>query len=188
VLVIRRYQARQTLAQIAQLTATQAAERHQAGAAWMFVRSSSARIVSLYLDGLSEAKFDYIHRTECDRVNRRMVALADTAALFKLLSHPSRLAILALLRDGEQCVCHMEAALHLRQAYISQQLMVLRRAGLITDRRDGWNVFYRLTKPEVPAPLDAALATIEPDARATLPSKAASCPCPKCQIEIALEV
>ena len=117
-----------------------------------------------------------------------MDRLEDTATLFKLLSHPSRLAILHLLRDGEECVCHMEAALGLRQAYISQQLMVLRQAGLVTDRRDGWNVFYRVTKPEVFALLDAALATIAPDAKTAMPAKAATCPCPKCQVEIALHV
>ena len=45
-----------------------------------------------------------------------MDTLENAAALFKLLSHPSRLAILQVLRDGEECVCHLEAALGLRQA------------------------------------------------------------------------
>ena len=54
--------------------------------------------------------------------------------LFKVLGHPARLAILEILREGEQCVCHMETYLGQRQAYISQQLSVLREAGLITDR------------------------------------------------------
>ena len=117
-----------------------------------------------------------------------METLEEAAALFKLLSHPSRLAILHLLREGEECVCHMEAALGLRQAYISQQLMVLRQAGLVTDRRDGWNVFYRATKPEVFDLLDAALANIAPDAKSVVPVKSATCPCPQCQIEIALHV
>ena len=98
-----------------------------------------------------------------------MDPLENAAALFKLVSHPSRLAILHLLREGEECVCHMEAALGLRQAYISQQLMVLRQAGLVTDRRDGWNVFYRVAKPEIFALLDAALATIAPDAELPCP-------------------
>ena len=115
-----------------------------------------------------------------------MDALEDTAALFKLLSHPSRLAILQVLRDGEECVCHMEAALGLRQAYISQQLMVLRQAGLVTDQREGWNVYYRVVKPEVYALLDAALATVQPEGAPTLltrHAKPAACPCPKCRLE-----
>ena len=57
--------------------------------------------------------------------------------IFKVLTHPARLAILEILRDGEHCVCHMEAHLGFRQAYISQQLSVLRDAGLVQDRRDG---------------------------------------------------
>ena len=40
--------------------------------------------------------------------------------LFRVLAHPARLAILAELRSGEQCVCHLEAVLY--QVYLSQQL------------------------------------------------------------------
>jgi len=116
-----------------------------------------------------------------------MEALENTAALFKLLSHPSRLAILQILREGEECVCHMSAALGLRQAYVSQQLMVLRQAGLVSDRREGWNVYYRVTKPEVYPLLDAAFAAAEPArARLGMPlisSQPAACPCPKCEVE-----
>jgi len=57
--------------------------------------------------------------------------LAAQAEIFKLLSHPCRLAILYTLRSGEECVCHMEATLGYRQAYLSQQLAVLRQAGII---------------------------------------------------------
>ena len=53
------------------------------------------------------------------------------AQLLKVLTQSARLAILNILRDSEHCVCHMEAYLGYRQAYISQQLMVLREAGLI---------------------------------------------------------
>ena len=69
--------------------------------------------------------------------------------IFKVLTHPARLAILEILRDGEHCVCHMEAYLGFRQAYISQQLSVLREAGLIQDRRDGWNIFYRVADERI---------------------------------------
>jgi DNA-binding transcriptional ArsR family regulator len=76
------------------------------------------------------------------------------AQIFKILSLPARIAILYLLRDGEHCVCHMEAHLGLRQSYISQQLGVLREAGLIQDRRDGWNIYYRVVNPQIYAVLD----------------------------------
>ena len=76
------------------------------------------------------------------------------AQLFKVLTHPARLAILAILRDSEECVCHMEAILGLRQAYISQQLAVLRESGLVQDRRDGWNKFYRVADARIFETLD----------------------------------
>ena len=109
----------------------------------------------------------------------------EQAALYKALSHPVRLAILEILREGEECVCHMEAALGLRQAYISQQLMVLRDIGLVENRRDGWNSFYYVLKPEIFAVLDAACRMYgkSPTARAAasqLITSPADCNCPKC--------
>ena len=83
----------------------------------------------------------------------------EPASFFKLLAHPARLAILEILRNGEECVCHMEATLGYRQAYLSQQLAVLREAGIIQDRRDGWNIFYRVMKPEIYQVLDAVYYT-----------------------------
>lgn len=69
------------------------------------------------------------------------------AELFRILGQPARLRILLALGDGEACVCHLEAALNLRQAYISQQLMALREARLVDSRRDGRNIYYRLRDP-----------------------------------------
>lgn len=80
----------------------------------------------------------------------------ELATLFKALSHPKRLAILRLLEGRELCVCDIEAALKLRQAYVSQQLMVLREVGLVCYRKDGWNVWYRIARPEVYALLEIA--------------------------------
>jgi ArsR family transcriptional regulator len=104
--------------------------------------------------------------------------------LYKALMHPARLAILDLLRGGEQCVCHMEAAFGYRQAYISQQLMVLREAGLLEMRRDGLNIYYRVIRPEIFAVMDAmrALTGIQP----ALPAKANICACPNCAGEVSL--
>lgn len=101
--------------------------------------------------------------------------------LLKALSHPTRLAILDILRDGEQCVCHMEATLNQRQAYISQQLIILKNAGLVESRRDGLNLYYRTIKPEIFKVLDtvSVVTGIIPQ----LPKhKHANreCPCPKC--------
>ncbi len=111
---------------------------------------------------------------------KRRDSYDSQAKLFKALMHPARLAILDVLRTGEACVCHLEAALGYRQAYLSQQLMVLRESGLVDDQRDGWNVYYRVSKPEVFSVIDAARATLDDRKRTTLPSIIASCACPHC--------
>ena len=107
----------------------------------------------------------------------------SAAKLFKTLMHPARLEILDILRDGEHCVCHIEAALGYRQAYISQQLMVLREAGLVQDRRDGWNMYYRVVQPGVYDVIDSARQTTG-DSKTAARRKSArvvSCTCPSCQ-------
>jgi DNA-binding transcriptional ArsR family regulator len=100
--------------------------------------------------------------------------------LFKALMHPSRLLILEILRDGEQCVCHLEAVLGCRQAYISQHLMVLREAGLVEDRRDGARIYYQVVKPEVFNLVEYAnqLSGAKPIHFNKV--KITDCPCPKC--------
>lgn len=101
--------------------------------------------------------------------------------LLKALSHSTRLAILDILREGEQCVCHMEATLGLRQAYISQQLMILKQAGLLDARRDGLNLYYRVIKPEIFNILDVLPSVVEVPAKLPKHKHAqANCPCPKC--------
>lgn len=119
-----------------------------------------------------------------------MDAHKDLAVLFKVLTHPTRLAILEILRSGEECVCHMEATLGLRQAYLSQQLSVLREAGLVSVRRDGWNIFYRVTQPQIYDVIDAARAMLPPSSARRKPvlalaPKPGVCACPKCQARIA---
>ena len=103
--------------------------------------------------------------------------------LFKALMHPARLEILNELRIGEHCVCHLEAMLGYRQAYISQHLAVLKEAGIIEDRRDGWNIYYRVIAPRVFTLLDTAREMVGetgPAEKQRLPKKAKACPCPQC--------
>ena len=109
------------------------------------------------------------------------------AKFFKVLMHPTRLAILDILRSGEECVCHMEAVLGQRQAYISQQLMVLRDAELVQDRREGWNIFYRVVNPKIYTVLDAARAALGENEATILAELVAldvssTCTCPKCNV------
>jgi DNA-binding transcriptional ArsR family regulator len=111
-----------------------------------------------------------------------MDAYDRQAELLKALSHPVRLQILDILRDGEQCVCHIEAVVGLRQAYISQQLIVLRKAGLVADRKDGLRVYYRLTDRAVLRLLDQTRTLLEKQGiTLTMPDLSPhSCPCPNC--------
>jgi DNA-binding transcriptional ArsR family regulator len=103
------------------------------------------------------------------------------AALFKLFTHPARLAILEVLRQGEACVCHMEAVLGFRQAYISQQLAVLREGGIIQDRREGWNIYYSVRDPRVFEVLAVVENLLEPGLGQKYPSAPPQdCSCPKC--------
>jgi ArsR family transcriptional regulator len=107
------------------------------------------------------------------------------------LGHPVRLEILGILvAEGEACVCHLQARLGLRQAYLSQQLARLRQAGLVVDRREGLNVFYRPVTEgigdllRVGDRLEADLRDLGDALRAShlAGSKAPQpCPCPRCQ-------
>jgi ArsR family transcriptional regulator len=109
-----------------------------------------------------------------------MTTFNPSAKLFKALMHPSRLMILETLRDGEQCVCHLEAVLGCRQAYISQHLMVLREAGLVEDRRDGARIFYRVIKPEVFDLVEYANRLSGDRPIQIISTRIPDCPCPKC--------
>jgi DNA-binding transcriptional ArsR family regulator len=103
----------------------------------------------------------------------------QTAEFLKALAHPVRLQIAEILRQGEACVCHLEAHLGYRQPYISQQIMVLRKAGLVAERRDGTYVFYRLADTRVLTLLDA-LAPEQVVARGRAGRPRATCSCPIC--------
>ena len=115
-------------------------------------------------------------------------AYRQTALLLKAAAHPVRLAILELLGEGgEECVCHMEAALGYRQAYLSQHLMALREAGLVEDRREGRNIFYRVSRPELAVYLRKMRETFGP-AKPERRAQTAACACPKCAREEPLDL
>ncbi len=110
-----------------------------------------------------------------------MTPYRDQARLLRLMAHPMRLEILAIVRRSDECVCHLSAALAKPQPYVSQQLAVLRREGLITDRNEGTYVFYGLAAGAAGrvAAILAALAGAEADAGGRRP--VAGCTCPKCE-------
>ena len=77
-------------------------------------------------------------------------SLGNLEELFKAVADQTRLRILALLADGEVCVCDIQAALGISQPKTSRHLAYLRRAGLVVDRRDGLWVYYQLADPSDP--------------------------------------
>ena len=105
--------------------------------------------------------------------------------VFNALAHPSRLEILEILRDGEACVCHIQAMLNQRQAYVSQHLNVLRNAGLVSSRNDGLRVYYQVTDFQLIGAIEAMEAFLkqvslwqtEELGRKNL---ARACTCPQC--------
>jgi DNA-binding transcriptional ArsR family regulator len=69
--------------------------------------------------------------------------------ILSVMGNPFRIKILLAIGNGEACVCHLEALLGKRQAFISQHLMALRKEGLLNTRREGKYIFYRLANKDV---------------------------------------
>lgn len=108
----------------------------------------------------------------------------QVAAPLMVIASPQRIALLLAIGTGEACVCHLEAVLGWRQAYISQHLMALRKADILTDRRDGRYVFYRLKNASL---LDlitgaASLSGLSAESVSALINTQAhpACECPQC--------
>ncbi|HVS67678.1 MAG TPA: metalloregulator ArsR/SmtB family transcription factor [Mycobacteriales bacterium] len=68
---------------------------------------------------------------------------------FKVLGHPARIRVLELLSEQERSVGELAAEVGIETSHLSQQLGVLRRAGVVAARKDGTSVIYSLAAPEV---------------------------------------
>ncbi len=104
--------------------------------------------------------------------------------VLKLIGHPVRMQILMALARGEECVCHLTFMLGMRQAYVSQQLAILRRAGLVVDRKEGLNVYYQIADPHIRELLHLLEKAVEVPNKVHHHGRIAGCPCPKCQIAL----
>ena len=78
------------------------------------------------------------------------------ADLFKALAHPARIRVLELLVEGERSVGEIQPVIGLESSHLSQQLGVLRRAGLVSTRKAGATVFYAIRDPQLVELLAAA--------------------------------
>jgi ArsR family transcriptional regulator len=71
------------------------------------------------------------------------------AELFRALANPSRIRVLEVLCEGEFSVGDIQARVGIESSHLSQQLGVLRRAGLVESRKEGSQVFYSLADPQL---------------------------------------
>lgn len=71
------------------------------------------------------------------------------AEFFKTLGHPARIRILELLAERSHSVGELQAAVGLESSHMSQQLAVLRRAGVVVARKRGNSVIYSMASPEM---------------------------------------
>lgn len=93
-----------------------------------------------------------------------MTPLARLVQMHKAIAHPVRLRLLGMLRTGPLCVCQMTVAVKLAASTVSEHLSELRTAGLVTERKEGRWVEYRLSDSVVSEGLlDAAWPALEQD-------------------------
>ncbi len=78
-----------------------------------------------------------------------MLSARRASDFLKALAHETRLLLLCLLSERERSVTELENLLSLRQPTVSQQLARLRLDGLVTTRRDGKTIYYRINDDDV---------------------------------------
>jgi DNA-binding transcriptional ArsR family regulator len=115
------------------------------------------------------------------------MGFSQLARITKALSHPVRLQIAEILSKQEACVCHLEHALGQRQAYVSQQLGVLKNAGILRERREGTFIYYRLSDPAISEALESLrkVSGLPSNPLQTL-EVTGNCPCPPCKSDLGL--
>lgn len=92
-------------------------------------------------------------------MNKDLRTLVDQ---LKALAHPLRLRVLALLGSGELCVCQVAEILQVAQSSVSEALTELRRAGFISERKEGRWVFVSVVRKKDASLLQKAiLAEVE---------------------------
>lgn len=69
------------------------------------------------------------------------------ADVFKAMGNPVRLGIIEFLHYGERCVCDIVDHVGTDTSNVSKHLTILRRQGIVADRREGLKIYYRLTMP-----------------------------------------
>ena len=76
------------------------------------------------------------------------------ADVCKAIAHPTRIEILQLLREGERCVCEIFPAMKIEQPNVSRHLSVLKKAGILSSRKEGLKVIYTVNDQRIYQALD----------------------------------
>ena len=110
-------------------------------------------------------------------------SIQEVSHLLKEISVPAKIKILLVVGRDEVCVCHLEATLGMRQAYLSQHLMALRKSGILITTRDGRFINYRLADPKILEiiNLTANLLNISIKDQQTNYANKQQCACPRCR-------
>jgi len=87
------------------------------------------------------------------------------AEIMKSLAHPVRVLIVHSLQHGEKCVCDLNKLASINQSNLSRHLAVLKKVGIVSDRRDGMKVFYRLQTPCILNAFDCAVEVVRSDTK-----------------------
>ena len=87
------------------------------------------------------------------------------ADILKALAHPVRILIVSALTNGDQCVCELNKLADIDQSGLSRHLANLKKAGIVSDRRDGMKVFYHLETPCILRAFECAVDVIRADAK-----------------------
>jgi ArsR family transcriptional regulator len=113
----------------------------------------SASLIYLSIDNVIEE--DAVTRGPV--ATRSSLPIAEIKAeLFRALGHPARIRLLELLSERPRPVGELLPLIGLEASHLSQQLGVLRRAGLVTVERDGTSAIYALSDPQIAALLAVA--------------------------------
>lgn len=78
--------------------------------------------------------------------NKSEANIKQVTEFLKIISEKNRLKILCILRDGEKCVCEIWQFLNLPQNLVSHHLKVLKNFDLISSKKEGLKVFYKLNQ------------------------------------------
>src|SRR5664279_5424591 len=87
------------------------------------------------------------------------------ADILKALAHPVRVLMVDALTGGDRCVCELNKLADIDQSGFSRHLAMLKKAGIVSDRREGMKVFYHLETPCILRAIHCAFEVVKSDAK-----------------------